>query len=85
VNLDQTVKFLKALEVENIQSHKRTGWVISPCPLGPWRHENGESGPEVFGIKVEPGDAQTHCFSCDWHGSMGDLVVTMRSLSPCAT
>jgi hypothetical protein len=84
VNVDQTVKFLKVLGVEHIQQHKRTGWVISPCPLGPWRHENGESGPEVFGIKVEPGDAPTHCFSCDWHGTMGDLVVTMRHLNKTA-
>lgn len=78
---DQTVKFLKLLGAENIQPHKRTGWVISRCPLGPWRHENGESGPEVFGIKVEPGDAHTNCFACGWHGSMGDLVVTMRHLN----
>ena len=84
MNVDQTVKFLKVLGVEHIQQHKRTGWVISPCPLGPWRHENGESGPEVFGIKIEPGDAPTHCFSCDWHGTMGDLVVTMRHLNKAA-
>lgn len=81
MKLDQTVKFLKLIGAENIQPHKRTGWVISRCPLGPWRHENGESGPEVFGVKVEPGDAHTNCFACGWHGSMGDLVVTMRHLN----
>lgn len=81
MKLDQTVKFLKLIGADNIQPHKRTGWVISRCPLGPWRHEDGESGPEVFGVKVEPGDAHTNCFACGWHGSMGDLVVTMRHLN----
>lgn len=78
---DKTVQFLKLLGAGNIQPHKRTGWVVSRCPLGPWRHEGGESGPEVFGVKLEPGDAQTNCFSCGWHGTMGDLVVTMRHLN----
>jgi hypothetical protein len=81
MNRDQTVKFLELLKAENIQPIKRGGWVISRCPLGPWRHEHGESSAEVFGIKIEPGDAPTHCFSCDWHGSMGDLVMTMRHLN----
>lgn len=81
MKLDPTLKFLKLLGAENINAFKRTGWVISRCPLGPWRHENGESGPEVFGIKVEPGDAHTNCFACGWHGTMGDLVVTMRHLN----
>lgn len=78
---DATVQFLKLIGVENPQAHKRTGWVVGRCPLGPWRHDGGESSPEVFGAKVEAGDAHTNCFSCGWHGSMSDLLITMRHLN----
>lgn len=72
---------LKLVGATNIQLHKRTGWVISRCPLGPWRHEGGESGPEVFGVKIETGDPSTHCFSCGWGGKLSDLTLTMRYLN----
>lgn len=78
---DQITSILKRLGVTNPQQHKRTGWVVSSCPLGPWRHDDGKSGPEVFGVKLEPGDPHTNCFSCGWKGSLGDLVFTMRHLN----
>jgi len=74
-------KALRLLGVDNPQLHKRTGWVVSKCPLGPWRHDGGESSPEVFGVKKEPGDPLVKCFSCGFKGSFGDLVFQMRHLN----
>jgi len=81
VKKEKIEQALKLLGATNIQPHKRTGWVISRCPLGPWRHEGGESGPEVFGVRIEPGDPHTHCFSCGWSGSLSDMFYTMRYLN----
>ena len=81
MNLEATVKFLKGLQAQNIQPTKRSGWVISRCPLEHWRHDDGKSGAEVFGMRVEPGNARGNCFSCGWHGSMSDLLLTMRHLN----
>ena len=72
------VKFLSFLGMNNANVGKRTGWVLSGCPLGPWRHDNGKSNPEAFGIKIESGDAFANCMSCGWHGSQADLVIEMR-------
>ena len=73
--------FLQALGCKVPSSQHRWGWVVSNCPLGPWRHEKGSSSPEVFGVRREQGDARTNCFSCGWHGSMSDLVMEMRMLN----
>lgn len=81
VKKEKIEQALKLIGATNIQPHKRTGWVISRCPLGPWRHEGGESGPEVFGVKIETGDPSTHCFSCGWGGKLSDLTLTMRYLN----
>ena len=83
---DAAVKLLQLLGCKVPQGQSRTGWVISNCPLGPWRHDGGQSSPEVFGVRVEPGDPSANCFSCGWHGTAGDLVMTMRHLNkqaPC--
>ena len=74
---DQIVQFLEIVGVTNANKHKRTGWVISRCPLGPWKHENGQSGPEVFGVKIESGDPHCLCFACGYHGTLGGLVQKM--------
>ena len=75
---EKTRHFLKVLGVTAPVAQPRSGWIVSQCPLGPWKHENGKSNPTAFGCKTEPGDAFTTCFSCGWHGSMSDLLVTMR-------
>ena len=67
---DKIVEFLQHVGVTNAKKHKRTGWVISRCPLGPWNHENGESSPEVFGVKIESGDPHCSCFACGYHGTL---------------
>ena len=32
---DKVVQFLKGLGAGHVNPHKRTGWVLSACPLGP--------------------------------------------------
>ena len=78
---DQIVAFLTALGVTNAKKTKRTGWVISRCPLGPWQHDNGVSLPEAFGIRIEPGDPFAHCWSCQFHGTTGELYQRMVGLN----
>lgn len=70
----QAVQFLEHLGIKG-SATKRTGWVVSECPLGPWRHEGGKSGSEVFGIKEETGDSFCHCFSCGWGGQQSELLT----------
>jgi len=53
-------------------------WVQAPCPLAPWRHGAGVDRNPSFGVRVEPGDSRTHCFSCGWSGSQMDLVFDLR-------
>lgn len=73
--------FLKLLGADVPQQQSRAGWVISNCPLGPWRHEGGKSGSPTFGIRRESGDPHVHCFSCGYSGTAVDLVYTIRHLN----
>lgn len=81
MNREQATAWLKLLgaKVPNVQP--RSGWTISDCPLGPWRHEGGHSSAEVFGVRVEGGDSFCTCFSCGFHGSQYDLLLLMRKLN----
>jgi len=81
VKAEKIVEFLKVVGITNANRHKRTGWVISACPLGPWRHDNGHSSPEVFGVKIESGDPHCSCFACAYHGTLGSLVQRMIGLN----
>jgi hypothetical protein len=75
------MEFLQTVGVTNANRYKRTGWVISACPLGPWNHENGKSSPEVFGVKIENGDPHCSCFACGYHGTLGSLAQRMIGLN----
>lgn len=81
MNRDQAKKFLQLLgsTVPGLQA--RASWTVSSCPLGPWRHDGGKSGPDVFGVRTEPGDSFCNCFSCGWHGKQSDLVLEMKLLN----
>ena len=81
---DKIIAFLDALGVDNATKHKRTGWVVSRCPLGPWEHQDGVSGAEVFGVKVEQGDPQCYCFACNYGGTVGELFHHVRGLNKVA-
>jgi hypothetical protein len=78
MNREQINQFLACIGVQPAPEQNRTGWVISKCPLGPWRHDSGESGPRVFGIRIEAGDSFCKCFSCDWHSKLSSLVIEMK-------
>jgi hypothetical protein len=85
VKPEKIVEFLSCLGVPHANKGKRTGNVVSRCPLGPWKHEGGQSSPEVFGVKIEQGDPKANCFACGFKGSLGLLMHKVRSenkLSP---
>ena len=85
MKLDKIVQFLECFGVTNAQRYKRTGWIISSCPLQFWNHSEGKSSPEVFGVKIELGDPHCSCFACGYHGTLGALVqriVGLNKLSP---
>jgi hypothetical protein len=75
---EAAIAWLKLLGVKVPSVQPRGGWVISECPLGPWKHTNGKSAPDVFGVKNEIGDSFCNCFSCGWHGSQSDLILQMQ-------
>ncbi len=78
---DHVVKLLGLFGVHNASKTKRSGWVVSECALGPWKHDGGKSSPEVFGVKNGPGDPKANCFACGWHGTLGGLVIEMRHMN----
>ena len=49
--------------------------------MGPWNHENGVSGPEVFGVKIKSGEPFAHCWSCGYHGTTGELYQRVFGLN----
>ena len=73
--------FLKLLNCKVPQVQTRGGWMVSSCPLGPWKHEHGKSHDKAFGVRKEQGDPLSSCFSCGWHGSLRDLTMYMAYLN----
>lgn len=73
---EPTTEFLKALGCHVPKHQPRTGWVISNCPLGPWRHKDGKSAPHVFGVRLADGVCK--CFSCDWRGEPVELLYDLK-------
>lgn len=71
--------FLKTVGATVPQHQPRTGWVISNCPLGPWRHTDGKSAPHVFGVRLDDGVCK--CFSCGWAGQPFDLLLELKYLA----
>lgn len=55
-------------------------WVHTACPLAQWRHEGGTDSDPSFGVRDQPGDSRVHCFSCNYSGTAGDLVVELTRL-----
>ena len=75
---DKVRKFLEELKVKVPHTQRRSGWTVSECPLGPWKHDGGKSSPEVFGVKDEPGDPHANCFACGFHGTLGELLTEAK-------
>jgi 5S rRNA maturation endonuclease (ribonuclease M5) len=81
MNKQQTIDWLKKLHIKVPNLQPRSHWVVSECPLGPWRHAGGASGPDVFGVRLDVGDAFCNCFACSWHSKQSDLILEMRRLN----
>lgn len=79
MNIKTGGEFLKGLGCTVPQHQPRTGWVLSDCPLGPWRHTDGKSSAKVFGLRLSDGHCK--CFACDWAGSAEELVGDIYALS----
>jgi 5S rRNA maturation endonuclease (ribonuclease M5) len=78
MNLDALRKLLTLIESKPPIAQSRAGWLIAPCPLRFWRHDNGTDKNPSFAVKKESGDAFTHCFSCNWSGSLSALAYEIR-------
>lgn len=74
---EQILAWLPFVGAQPASDQSRTGWVVARCPFGPWSHSHGDKTPS-FGVKIQPGDSFTHCFSCGFHGSQADLVLELR-------
>ncbi len=72
--------WLTALGASVPISQPRAGWIVSECPLGNWRHDNGKSGPDAFGVRLDPAVPFCNCFSCGFHGDAADLTLELRHL-----
>ena len=81
MNRKDSERFLTHLCAKVPKLQPRNLWVVSNCPLEPWRHTGGTSGADVFGIRVESGDSFCNCFSCGFHGKQSDLVMEMSLLN----
>lgn len=81
MNRADGTKFLKMFGSKVPQHQPRAEWIVCDCPLGPWRHDGGQSSPEVFGLRVEQGDGFCHCFSCGFHGTQTELIMQMKMLN----
>jgi hypothetical protein len=81
MNKEQIIDFLGMLKAKPAADQNRSGWVISECPMGPFRHDNGKSNPQALGIRIEQGDSFCNCWSCGFHGSQSHLVMELRRLN----
>ena len=75
MNKQQIMSWLPLVGAKPANDQNRGGWVLSRCPLGPWRHDGGKSNPSAFAVRIEGGDSFVNCFSCGYHGSQSQLVL----------
>ena len=78
MSVERTQSILKLIGAKVPPDQSRAGWVISTCPLAPWRHASGVDKNPSFGVKADKGDARVHCFSCGFSGTIIDMVHTIR-------
>lgn len=71
------MSWLEAMGAKVPKAQSRMGWIQSDCPFGHWRHENGKSGPDAFGVRLETGVPFCNCFSCGYNG---DAVTAMLEI-----
>ena len=81
MNPERSRKFLAALGASVPVAQSRKGYLVSSCPLAPWRHEGGVDNNPSFAAELATGDALTHCFSCGWHGPASRLAMEVSHLN----
>lgn len=78
---EQILKVLKLLKVKVPASQQRSGWVVASCPLAPFTHDGGTDIHPAFAVKKEDGDPACHCFACDFHGTLGELLIELHTFN----
>jgi hypothetical protein len=80
VNKQQTTEFAKLLGLKKIDTSSRSGWLVCRCPFAHWKHDRGDATTAVtFGIRF--GKDFAHCFSCQWSGSLSDMLYHLAVLA----
>lgn len=60
----------------------QNGWMVLPCPFAPHTHARGTDRNPSFRMHANPtGRTGFHCFSCQEHGNMADLVMRLTALN----
>lgn len=59
----------------------RSGWVLAPCVLAPWRHNNGVDAHPSFAIKEsDKNKSICKCLSCGFGGDLMDLIFMVSGM-----
>lgn len=59
--------------------HKQGDWVMSTCPVAPWRHDGGQDNSPSFGVHIAPHDVSiSNCFTCGTKGPLAYLARLME-------
>ena len=54
-------------------------WLMTTCPLAPWRHQGGHDTHPSFGVHIEDDDTSIfNCFSCKAKGTLSYLAHLME-------
>ena len=80
MNKGSVIEWLGAMGAFVPASQVRTGWIVSECPFGAWRHATGKSGNDKFGVRLESGVPFVNCWSCSYHGDAADALLELRHL-----
>lgn len=79
MDINNLRKFFRLINSVAPTDQRRQGWFNTPCPLAPWTHDGGTTKGKSFGATVTPGISKVHCFSCNYSGTLGDLLHTYNN------
>jgi 5S rRNA maturation endonuclease (ribonuclease M5) len=69
---------MEILGLEDVKD--RNNWVSARCPFAQWKHEDGVSTRNSFGISVG-NPSMFHCFSCNTTGHINQLPMILFELT----
>jgi hypothetical protein len=78
MNRNDIVAWLEALGAKVPNNQPRSSWIVSDCVFGNWRHDNGKSTPDAFGVRLDSGVPFVNCFSCGYHGDMDEALLEIK-------